>query len=145
MLQPVLVCKTNKDIASTGYSDNFSGHVMSAWDGWGSGDNRAELLCLVLVILGLLLPRFELEDEVVAAYRKRVFTSNAAVPAAHHSRGNLALRNPWPCKLPPPPCGQVSRTWLGPRAGACAGVEEVITYAQPYSLPFCKWPHKLLI
>lgn len=30
MLQLVLVCKTNKDIASTGYSDNLSRDDMSA-------------------------------------------------------------------------------------------------------------------
>lgn len=33
MLQLVLVCKTNRDIASTGYLDDFSGHDTLAWKG----------------------------------------------------------------------------------------------------------------
>lgn len=85
----------------------------------------------MLIILGLLPLRFEVEDEVVAAYSKRVFTSSAAISAAHHSRGNLALSSPGSCKLPPPPFGQVSRVWLGSGAGICAGLEEGFVPAQP--------------
>lgn len=56
MLQLVLVCKTNKDIASTGYLDNFSEHDVGLK---GSGANRAELLCWVPL-------RLQSEDEVGA-------------------------------------------------------------------------------
>lgn len=89
MLQLVLVCKTNEDISNTGYSDTLSGSLK-----WlRSGGNRAEMLCLVFIILGLLTLRLESEDEVVAVYSRRVLTSSTDISASHRIGKNFSLRN----------------------------------------------------